>query len=61
MNLEKARQESFDKLFETSQPIDPAIIQKFEQDLAADYENYLIENRAAAKKNAELSRTVCVA
>lgn len=61
MNIEKACQETFDNLFKNSQTVDPAVIQKFEQDLAADYENYLIENRAAAKKNAELSRTVCVA
>jgi hypothetical protein len=61
MNLVQACQENIDSIYKNSQPVDPAIIEKFEQDLAKDYSNYLNESRATAKKTAELSKLVCVA
>jgi hypothetical protein len=61
VNLEKAREDLWEKVATKSEPVDPQKILRYERDLSDNYAKYVIESRAVAKKTAEMSKRICVA
>lgn len=61
MTLQEFAREEYQKLIASSKPVDPAIIEKFRQDLAEDYQKYEIENKSRIVRTRQLSdRTIIV-